>query len=337
MLIEQVEASIERLGLAGESILVAVSGGVDSTVLLYVLRQLSQRHGLKLQVGHVDHGLRGEQSQAECQAVRRQAQALGLGFAVEAVAPEALRQGVSSRSRPTVQEAARQLRYRALWAMAARAGAARIATGHNADDQAETVLLRLLRGCGPDGLGGIPESSPDGMVVRPLLRVSREEIASFARQRGLDWCEDDSNRSPRYFRNRLRHQWLPGLTREFNPRLLRTIGNLAEAHRRDAEWIEQLVTEEAGRRFEVGSGWLRIARQGWAELPEALRRRLARRALRQMGGGREVSRVHLERFVEFLLSGRQNSTLELPGGIRLTCDRHAAELRGPRVGARREC
>jgi tRNA(Ile)-lysidine synthase len=337
MLVEQVEASIERLGLAGESILVAVSGGVDSTVLLHVLRQLSERHGLKLQVGHVDHGLRGEQGQAECQAVRRQARAMGIGFAHEAVSPETLRRGVSSRSRPTVQEAARRLRYRALRTMAARAGAARIATGHNADDQAETVLLRLLRGCGPDGLGGIPECSPAGMVVRPLLRVGREEIASFARQRSLDWCEDESNRSPRYFRNRLRHHWLPGLTREFNPRLLRTIGNLAEAHRRDAEWIEQLVTEEAGRRFEMGPGWLRIAREGWAELPEALRRRLARRALRQMGGGREISRVHLERVIGFLRSGRPGSTLELPGGIHLVCDREAAELRSPRVEPGREC
>ena len=139
-----------------------------------------------------------------------------------------------------------------------------LATGHQADDQAETVLLRLLRGTGPDGLGGIPERSPDGRIVRPLLGVSRAEIERFARSRRLSWREDASNASERYARNRLRRRWLPGLTQDFNPRLLRAIGNLAEAQRRDSEWIISRVEQEAASRFTQEGGWLVIDAKDWA-------------------------------------------------------------------------
>jgi len=247
---------------------------------------------------------------------------------VGCVDPGRLRTGGSSRERPTLQEAARTLRYRALHAMAASLGAERIATAHSADDQAETVLLRLFRGSGPDGLGGIPESSPDGVVVRPLLRVSRAEIEAYARRAQLSWREDASNRSPDYTRNRLRHDWLPGLAREFNPRLLRVVADLAEAQRRDSEWIEGQVRREAALRLTGDGKWLRIDIKDWAQVPEALARRLLRQALRQCGVGRHVSRVHLRRMGEFLRSGRVGSHIEIPGGLRLLRDAEGCRL-GP--------
>jgi tRNA(Ile)-lysidine synthase len=325
MLVREVDRAVEALGLAR---LVAASGGVDSTVLACALGEIARQRRLELVIGHVNHGLRGAASDADEQAVRDLAASLGAPVEVVAAHPRGLRSGRSSRERPTLQEAARTLRYRALRSMATRLGAERIATAHNADDQAETLLLRLLRGTGPDGLGGIPERSPDGVIVRPLLRVPRAEIEAYARARKLAWREDASNHSLDYTRNRLRHHWLPGLQREFNPRLLRVVADLAEAQRRDSEWIEAQVEREAGLRLRSDGEWLRIDAMDWSQLPEALARRLVRRALRRCGAGRHASRVHLERMGEFLRAGRVGSHIEIPGGLRLERDAVGCRL-GP--------
>jgi tRNA(Ile)-lysidine synthase len=328
MLVGEVAAAVDRLGLAGHGVLVAVSGGLDSTVLLHALHFLAENHRLNLSIGHVNHGLRGDESEADEAAVCGLATALGWPVQVARVDPGALCEGVPSRERPTRQEAARTLRYRALAAMAERSGAARIATAHTADDQAETVLLRLMRGTSPDGLGGIPERSPDGRIVRPLLRVSRGQIEGFARARRLLWREDSSNRHVEYARNRLRRHWLPGLAGDFNPRLLRAIGGLAEAQREDSAWIATLVEREAASRFVTDGRWLQIEAKDWSEMPEALARRLARWALVRCGEGRAVSRVHLERMLSFLRAGRPGTHIELPGRLRL--ERGAAGFRlGP--------
>jgi tRNA(Ile)-lysidine synthase len=323
-----VAAAVGRLGLAGRSVLVAVSGGIDSCALAHLLHELHEPERLKLSIGHVNHGLRGEESEADEAAVRGLAAGLGLPVRAARIDPERLRAGRSSRERSTLQEAARILRYRALRDLARGLGASRIATAHTADDQVETVLLRLLRGTGPDGLGGIPERSPDGQIVRPLLRVPRSEIERFARERGLRWREDASNEQLHYARNRLRRQWLPGLARDFNPRLLRAIGDLAEAQREDSAWIATQVEREAASRFAPDGRWLRIEAKDWEALPEALARRLARWALVRCGAGRYVSRVHLERMLAFLRSGRCGSTIELPGGLRLERGRSGFRL-GP--------
>jgi tRNA(Ile)-lysidine synthase len=193
------------------------------------------------------------------------------------------------------------------------------ATAHHADDQAETLLMRLLRGTGPDGLAGIAPRSSDG-VVRPLLFVPRAEIERFAGDQEIAWREDSSNASDHYQRNRIRHHWLPALTEEFNPKLLRALGDLAEAQRRDAEWIEEHVAVEARARFSVEGSWLRIDTREWKALPEALARRLAREAMLRCGAGRHVTRRHLERLLAFLVDGRSGSSIELPGDLRLRCE-----------------
>jgi tRNA(Ile)-lysidine synthase len=327
----EVERAVEHLRLRGHTVLVAASGGLDSTVLADAMCQMAGfTRPMTIAIGHVHHGLRGAEADADQAAVAALAERLAVPFAAERVDPTALREGGSSRDRPTLQEAARALRYAALDRIASQLGADRIATGHHADDQTETVLLRLLRGTGPDGLAGIPERSPDGRIVRPLLRLTRAELESYARKRELSWREDRSNASPDYARNRLRG-WLPALAREFNPRLLRAVADLAEAQRRDSEWIRVAVLREADARFTAEGAWLWIDAKDWTALPEALSRRLAREALARAGSARHASRVHLERIGRFLCAASPGRHIELPGGLELRCERAGFRL-GPLRG-----
>jgi tRNA(Ile)-lysidine synthase len=300
-------------------------------VLAHALAALAERHALRISLAHVNHGLRGDESDGDERFVREFAGALGVRFASERVDPRSLvRTAPSSRARPTLQEAARRLRADALRRLAASLGADRIATAHSADDQAETVLLRLLRGSGPAGLGGIPETSQDGWIARPLLAVSRQSVLTYAQAHALAWREDPSNANAHYARARLRHAWLPGLARDFNPRLLRAIGDLAEAQRRESEWIGALVESEASRRFAWNeAGHLCIEAKGWDPdtTPDALARRLARLALHRLGAGRDVTRAHVDRIVRFLRSAQPGRSIELPSGLRL-----ARDARGFRLG-----
>jgi tRNA(Ile)-lysidine synthase len=326
MIAETLRQSLRRLVTDEGPLLVAVSGGIDSTVLLHAVAALVPSLGITCVAAHVNHGLRGEESEQDEACVRSLAERLGLVYRVARIDPSAAREGHASRTRPTLQEAARRLRYEALRKLANDVGADRIATAHHLDDQAETVLMRLLRGCGPDGLAGIPERSSDGVVIRPMLGVTRAEIVAYAQQHQLAWREDASNEDPKYTRNRLRMEWLPALSEAFNPQLVSRIGDLAEAQRRDREWLDVLVDEAARERLNPlpNDGCMELVKTGWNDLPEALARRLVVRALREMGVGRDLTRVHLERALEFLrapANARSGAYIELPGGLRLLRER----------------
>jgi tRNA(Ile)-lysidine synthase len=223
-MLSRVERTIREHGLLdrGDRVLCAVSGGPDSMALLHTLWELRDRLGLQLAVTTVDHGLRPE-ARAEAELVAARARDLGVEWRLLAVDVRGARAARSSSS-SSWQDVARGLRLGALEEHARAIGANKIALGHQADDQVETILFRVLRGTGVRGLAGIPYRRE--MFVRPLLDVERAQILTYLRRRSIPFVEDPSNRDARFTRARLRHQVLPALRSE-NPRLGEALRALA--------------------------------------------------------------------------------------------------------------
>jgi tRNA(Ile)-lysidine synthase len=274
----------------GERVLAAVSGGADSVALLDILCALRAPLGLTLSVAHVHHGLRPE-ADVESEAVRALCDRLGVPCRVERVT---VRRGPPWDG---LEAESRRARHAALERAARELGITRVATGHTADDQAETVLMRLLQGAGPRGLGGI--APVRGHLIRPLIETRRAAIEEHLRERGLAWSEDPSNRDPRFLRNRVRHDLLPylaGLTgASVVEALCRSAGSaravVEDLEARAGEDLQRLaVREPAGITFDVVALQQRslelaaeMLRQAAAELGETRPLRgAAQRALRKL-------------------------------------------------------
>ena len=290
-----------RLVAAGQRVLVAVSGGRDSMVLLDLLDRLRPRLGLAaLGVAHVDHGLRPD-SAADARWVEEQAAARGLPFLSRRVQ---VRPG--SRS---PEEAARIARYQALASMARQFGAHRIALAHHAGDQAETVLMRLLTGAGLRGLAGMRPRR--GRFIRPLLAVEPARLAAYAAARRLPWREDPTNRDPAFLRNRIRHQLLPLLQAEFNPRVVEAVGRVAAVLAAEDALLRQRTRRlEARLGYRVGQRWACRAEE-LARLAAADQRRVLQAAYHRLAG-RPLPWSHCEA-VRSLATG---GGVDLPGGWR---------------------
>ena len=231
----------------GEAVLVAVSGGSDSVALLDVLGALRESLGLTLTVVHVHHGLRPE-ADAEAEGVRRLCERLGVACHVERVTVR--------RAPPWdgLEAESRRARHAALERVARVVGAARIATGHTADDQAETVLMRLLQGAGPRGLGGI--APVRGPLIRPLIETRRPAIEEYLGGRGLTWAEDPSNRDVRFLRNRIRHDLLPFMAELTGASVVEALGRSAAAARAAVADLEERARAELARlATRDGAGW----------------------------------------------------------------------------------
>ncbi|MBD2848413.1 tRNA lysidine(34) synthetase TilS [Paenibacillus sp. IB182496] len=259
------------LWVPGDRILVALSGGPDSTALLHLLLQLAPAEGLTITAAHVDHGLRGKESAAEAEAAGRLCRLLG----VEVQLLKADVSGHMTRTGLGVQTAARELRYARLHEAAARCGASRVALGHQADDQAETVLMRMLRGSGLGGLSGIPVKRREKNVelIRPLLRITKAELIAYCQTAGLAYSTDSSNAKPDYIRNAIRLEALPQL-RRFNPRLDATLARTAEVAAAEDAYMEARTAELFKAHVHAVDGGYKASHKALLALPLALQRRL---------------------------------------------------------------
>lgn len=223
-----------RMVTRGERVLLAVSGGADSVCLLRLFLEIRKEAGLRLSVAHYNHRLREDASEEDASFVCDLASRSRLPFHL-GTAPEG---GTSPSGGESLQVAAREARLSFLLATARKFRCRRIALGHTADDQAETMMMRFLCRGGPAGLGGIPPVSHRRKVIHPLLGIRRREIESWLLASAVPYRQDRSNSSSHYLRNRLRRDLLPILIRDFNPRLLERLSGMAESLRRDNDYLE---------------------------------------------------------------------------------------------------
>ncbi len=257
----------------GDRVAVAVSGGADSVALLRALLQLRAELGIVVSVVHVHHGMRGAEADADEQFVMQLAARFDLPLHTKRVDVP----GHSKQNRISRETSARELRYEFFKCLLEAGACDKIATAHTLDDQAETVLLRILRGTGTRGLVAIPpfrDATPElaSRIVRPLLGTRRSDIEEYLHSLDQPWREDASNRSPEHLRNRVRHELLPLIEQEYNPAVRQALTNLAEIARAEEEhWKGELVRFDSLVR-EVEQG-IAIDRAGLLAAPLALRRR----------------------------------------------------------------
>jgi len=301
----------------GSDVLVAFSGGPDSTALLDLLRACADDRDLRIVAAHFDHGVRSD-SRREARMVAERARAMGVDVRV----------GRAEESAGTGHDELRRRRYRFLRRTAGEVGSDRIATGHQADDQAETVVFRLLRGTGLRGLRGIPERR-DG-IVRPLLRFREEELLEHLERRGLRWSRDPANRDPSYARSRIRHELLPALRRVWKSepverllRLGRAAGEAEEAMERLTGRVLDVCRRETSAPFvapeltadEREERRVRLAREPLLAAGRELQARLVRRVARSHGV--RLSRGGTAEGVQFINAGRSGGRIQLGGGLEL--------------------
>lgn len=309
---QKLKAAIRRFGLAeNDSVVVAVSGGLDSVALLDALIRLRQRGKLtvKLFVAHLNHQLRGEESDGDEAFVRRLAAEREVDCLIERIAVA----DVALVEKQNLEATARRLRYEFLTRAAEKIGANFVCTAHTLDDQAETILMRLLRGTGAEGLAGIHAVRPLGQsvkLIRPLLAVTREEVSAHCHYYNLEFRHDSSNDSLLFTRNRIRHELLPML-KSFNPRVNQTLARLAELLADDETFLRQ-TTAEALAEARQGEG-LSIKRL--MKLQAAIRRRVLRQWLKEVRGGlQRIEAVHLSAIERLIAAGKSGRIIELPGG-----------------------
>ncbi|MGC9399894.1 MAG: tRNA lysidine(34) synthetase TilS [Anaerolineae bacterium] len=314
----------------GDAVVVGVSGGPDSVALLDVLRRLAGEQRLRLHAAHLHHGLRGADADADADFVMALAERWDLPCTMLRIdLPQIAREeGLA------LEEAARRVRYAFLAQTARRIGAGVIAVGHNADDQAETVLMHLLRGAGLAGLRGMLPATPledyrllpfealgadvveagvGRRLIRPLLPVPRAEIEAYCDARGLTWRVDRSNWDTTFFRNQLRHEVLPYLA-EINPRIHERFCHLAEVVRADYEVLEAVV-QRAWEDLLVArhSDAIAFDLAGWRAQPLAVQRSLIRRAAYTLRRTlRDVNFVHVQHAVQVAACGQTGDEATLP-------------------------
>lgn len=247
MVFPKVKKIIERYNMfsPGDRVLVGVSGGPDSVCLLHILNRCRKEMALSLHIVHINHGIRKRESKREEKFVSHLAGRMSLPITVKSLdVPSYAR-----KKRLTIEEAARDMRYSVFEQLAGKLNAKKIALGHTASDQVETVLMHLLRGSGPQGLSGIPPVRKLGStaVVRPLIEVNREEILNYLKKNNLTFCLDSSNRKTEYFRNKVRLKLLPLLRKNYNENIDGALLRLSEILKEENAYWERVVERVLGK------------------------------------------------------------------------------------------
>lgn len=310
-MLRRVVATIRRYRMfePGARVGVAVSGGADSVCLLALLRELAPEWGLRLSVLHFNHRLRGPDSDADAAFVAALAERFGLPLRSASAEVAVL----AAARRENLEQAARLARREFFLRLLAAGELDRVALGHTRSDQAETVLLHLLRGAGLSGLAAMRPCTPEGFV-RPLIEVGRSEVERYLEERGLRWRQDVSNWDLRFARNRLRRQWLPQLASEFNPALEQTLAQTAALAREDEDYWSAEIERLAGALLLRRGDAVLLRVEALRSLHPAVARRLLRRAIAEVKGDlRRLEFRHVERALELACRQEGHGRVALPG------------------------
>jgi tRNA(Ile)-lysidine synthase len=294
----------------GEHVLVAVSGGADSTALMLCLRSLAQGLGLKLSAAHLNHSLRGKESDGDEAFVRKLSGEIGIRF----ISHKLDIRKRAAAARKNLEDAAREVRYSFFRRTAERVGATRIALGHTLNDQAETVLMRLIRGSGLEGLSGI-HPVLDDLFIRPLLECSRQDVVHYLAARQASYREDSSNRDPQYLRNRIRIELIPYL-QQLNPKTIDALARQAELAAETAKYLEAQSRRVFERLRRSVRGGLSISVPGLMRVHPALQKLVLRQALKECRKSlKRIASRHIDSLLLLCRSGQSGSQIQLPGNF----------------------
>ena len=304
-----------RMLETGDAVLVGVSGGADSVSLVHILAEISSLFSLGLGIAHLNHCLRGEESDRDEHFVRDLAEKLSLPCFVGRKDADAYRQKHSL----SPEEAAREIRYDFLNATAREKGFNRIALGHHADDNAELILMFLLRGSGPAGLSGIPPAR-EKKYIRPLMDLSRPDILAYMEEKNAAYVTDSSNSDSKYLRNRVRHELIPHLKTHYSPGIVPTLNRVSEILRDEEQWLSG-ITEELFQKILISAekNTIVLSVSGLGEMQTAAQRRVLRHALSCVKGNlRGITFAHTEKILSVLRPDEECRFLDLPDRIRVT-------------------
>jgi tRNA(Ile)-lysidine synthase len=281
IILDKFKETINRWNMLkkGDRVIVACSGGPDSVALLFLLNLIKEKFGLKLFVAHINHKLRGKESEEDEKFVKSLAQKLNLRFYSKSFDIKK----IAKKEKLSIEECAREVRYDYLNRLTGRIKATKIALGHNADDQAETVLMRLIRGAGSLGLSGIPPVS--GKIIRPLLDLKREDIEKFLRENRLQFRIDSSNLRKDYLRNRIRLELLPHLKKNYNPNIVEVLNRTASILSAQVNYLSKEISKIFDQVSYEGKGKISLDLDKLFNYDISLRREMLRFAIEKIGGG----------------------------------------------------
>ncbi len=313
-MLHSVKKTIERFRMfdPGDRVGVATSGGPDSVALLHVMARIAEDLNLTLIIVYLNHGLRGEESDREDEFVRRLGESMKIPVESRKISIPSIRE----REKGSLEDVCRKERYKFFEEVAKNYNLNKIALGHNLNDQAETVVMKFLRGSGLEGLRGILPVR-DGIYVRPLLEVSREEILFFLRGEGAEYITDSSNMDNRYLRNRIRNELIPELKELYNPRLVENVGRMSNILRLENDFIEKCVDKTLSD-WNINSceEGVKIDIPNLKSLHPALQFRVIKTILDDISSSKKgIGYIHVKSVIDLIEGGRPNGLLDLPAGV----------------------
>lgn len=296
-----------------DSILVAVSGGADSISLLNVMLDLKEKMDLTIGIAHLNHCLRGKESERDCDFVKKLSEKLKLNLHLETInVKEFQRQNSLS-----IEDAARKLRYDFLQRTARKHGYTKIATGHTANDNAELVLMNLIRGSGASGLSGIPLIR--GNIIRPIIEMTRKNVTDYLDSKDAEHVTDSSNQNKDFLRNKVRLDLLPMIEADYNNNIIEGLNRTSRIIKEDEEWIDTITRQLYNDTIKSKTdNSVTLSVPLINKLPLAAKRRVFRKSIEEIKGGlKKITLFHTEMIINLTTSSKQNLSVDLPDKIQV--------------------